>query len=330
MNTRLQVEHPVTEEVTGLDLVELQLRIAEGEPLPARVREARISGHAIEVRLYAEDVPAGFVPATGDACTASPFPAKPRASGWTPGSATARWSARTTTRCWPRSSRTARTRADAARRLARALGRAGIHGVTTNRDLLVAILREPEFLAGRHRHRLPDQARTRGPGRGLREARRPRAGRGAGPAGAAPRRGAGPRHAAVRLAQRLLRARSASAIPRPASPARLPTGSAGTASTPRSTASRCRRSSARPPRTGLTWRSTAPAGCTASTRSAPTFTSTPATARARCPRSRGSAIRPSSRPPGRCWPRCPAWCCGCWPNPARWSPRVSRSWSWRR
>ncbi|HEX4248496.1 MAG TPA: biotin carboxylase N-terminal domain-containing protein [Pseudonocardia sp.] len=147
VNTRLQVEHPVTELVTGLDLVELQLRVAGGEPLPPGVLGARLDGHAIEARLYAEDVPAGYLPATGtlhtfevpvvdgvrvDAGVATgsvvgphydPMLAKVIAHG--------------------------RTRADAARRLARALAGARIHGVTTNRDLLVGILREPDFLAGR-------------------------------------------------------------------------------------------------------------------------------------------------------------------------------------
>ena len=65
MNTRLQVEHPVSEAITGFDLVELQLRVAADEPLPVSQSDLKVNGHSFEARLYAEDVPKGFLPATG-------------------------------------------------------------------------------------------------------------------------------------------------------------------------------------------------------------------------------------------------------------------------
>src|SRR5690242_16861962 len=142
MNTRLQVEHPVTEETTGLDLVELQLAVAAGERLPADPPPT--IGHAIEVRLYAEDPLNDWQPQTG---TLHRFevPLGMRVdSGVEDGSeVTPYYDAMLAKVIASGSDRTA-----VARRLAAALERAKLHGVGTNRELLAWILRHPAFVAG--------------------------------------------------------------------------------------------------------------------------------------------------------------------------------------
>jgi propionyl-CoA carboxylase alpha chain len=147
VNTRLQVEHPVTELVTGLDLVRLQLEIAEGTPLPPEVTGARIRGHAIEARLCAEDPRAGFLPATGvlHRFDVPDLPGVRTDAGVADGTVVGVHYDSMLAKVIAHGP----TRDAARRRLARALARAQVHGVTTNRDLLVAILREPEFAAGR-------------------------------------------------------------------------------------------------------------------------------------------------------------------------------------
>jgi acetyl/propionyl-CoA carboxylase alpha subunit len=146
VNTRLQVEHPVTELITGLDLVKVQLEVASGRPLPPEVTGATFSGHAIEARLYAEDVAAGYLPASGDVHTFD-IPAEPGLridAGFASGTRVSTFYDSMLAKVIG----SGPTRDDARRVLASALSRARLHGVLTNRDLLVAILREPEFGAG--------------------------------------------------------------------------------------------------------------------------------------------------------------------------------------
>jgi acetyl/propionyl-CoA carboxylase alpha subunit len=147
VNTRLQVEHAVTELVTGLDLVELQLSIAEGSPLPAAVTSATTTGHAIEARLYAEDPDDDNLPTTGRFADFSiPHGEGVRVdAGYGPGDevSTNYDAMLAKVIAW------APTREAAARRLALALRHARLHGVTTNRDLLVGVLEHADFVGGK-------------------------------------------------------------------------------------------------------------------------------------------------------------------------------------
>ena len=146
VNTRLQVEHPVTEEITGLDLVREQLRIAEGEPLGYGQDDLAIDGHAIEARLYAEDPRRNFLPSPGTIDVWRPAPGHLARfdSGVESGS-------EVSVEFDPMIAKVivhAPTRREAAAKLARALEQTALQGLRHNRDFLVATLREPAFLAG--------------------------------------------------------------------------------------------------------------------------------------------------------------------------------------
>ena len=146
VNARLQVEHPITEEIIGKDLVREQIRVAEGETLSFTQEDISINGHAIEARLYAEDPAKGFLPAPGPvlAWTPSTIGKARFDSGVETGS-------EISTQFDPMIAKVivhAPTRREAASRLARVLETTEIQGLKTNRDFLVTTLRTPEYLAG--------------------------------------------------------------------------------------------------------------------------------------------------------------------------------------
>ena len=144
MNTRLQVEHPVTEAITGIDLVEWQLRVAAGEPLPARQDDLSIRGHAFEARLYAEDVPAGFLPATGRLAHLA-FAAGVRAdTGVRTGDVISPWYDPMIAKIITHGP----TRAVALAKLRRALEETQVAGTVTNLSFLGALSRHKGFAAG--------------------------------------------------------------------------------------------------------------------------------------------------------------------------------------
>lgn len=145
MNTRLQVEHPVTEAITRLDLVEWQLRVASGEPLPRRQDELAISGWAMEARLYAENPATGFLPSTGR-LTRLRFPKGIRVdSGVEEGGEVSAFYDPMIAKLIVH----APSRAAAARSLAKACGAVEVWPVRTNAALLARIAADPQFLAGR-------------------------------------------------------------------------------------------------------------------------------------------------------------------------------------
>jgi geranyl-CoA carboxylase alpha subunit len=144
MNTRIQVEHPVTEAITGIDLVAWQLQVAAGEKLPVRQDELGFHGHAIEARLYAEDPSRGFLPQTGTVHRLH-WPEGGRVDAGIVEGSTVRAEfdpmlAKIVAR--------GPDRETARRRLVRALEATSVLGVVTNRSFLIEALRHPTFVSG--------------------------------------------------------------------------------------------------------------------------------------------------------------------------------------
>jgi geranyl-CoA carboxylase alpha subunit len=147
MNTRLQVEHPVTEAITGQDLVAWQLKVAAGERLPLTQEQVRVSGHAIEARLYAEDAYAGFLPQTGriDIWRPARGPGIRIDHGMKEGLAISPYYDSMIAKVIAHGA----TREEARLRLVRALRETVVLGPTTNRHFLIRLLEHPEFAAGK-------------------------------------------------------------------------------------------------------------------------------------------------------------------------------------
>ena len=144
MNTRLQVEHPVTELITGLDLVAWQLHIAAGQPLPLAQADVALNGHAMEVRLYAEDPAQGFLPQTGEVLRWEPAPGVRIDHGLCEGDQVSPFYDPMLGKIIVHGA----NREEARRKLLRAVEDTVLLGVTTNQQLLADLLKHPGFIAG--------------------------------------------------------------------------------------------------------------------------------------------------------------------------------------
>lgn len=306
MNTRLQVEHPVTEAVFGLDLVALQLRIAEGRALdrfPPRPR-----GHAVEARLYAEDPARDWAPATGTLHRLAVPDGVRLDTGYADGDEIGVHYDALLAKVVAHGE----TRAEAVRRLAGALERAEVHGPVTNRELLVRSLRHEEFAEARmdtgfyERHAAALTVPAPDPWAPLAAAlaEAPAAPGSAAPGATCPRT---PRSSGTARRARSTRSATGTAATgwpwraaRPAGPARC--GSSGS------------------PRTRWFWRWTGSGAPTPSPGTGRTASTSATRSCTPCP---GSPRPPSSASPAPCSPRCPAR----WPGSRRACAR-GRGW-WR-